>query len=82
MAYHTRFPELDYDHFPGKAMEPSRVNAGTSRSERVYRPVPNQPAGEWRFIHTETGAQVGPYYTSKAELLADLERYAQAFGCK
>ena len=30
----------------------------------------------WRFLDSTTGAAVGPTYASKAELLADLERYA------
>ncbi len=32
--------------------------------------------GLWRFVCTETGQSVGPQYASKAELLADLTRYA------
>lgn len=31
----------------------------------------------WRIIDTETGSAVGPQYRTKAELLADLERYAR-----
>lgn len=34
----------------------------------------------WRFVCIETGSSVGPQYASKAELLADLERYATANG--
>lgn len=33
--------------------------------------------GLWRFVDAETGADVGPQYRTKAELLADLERYAR-----
>lgn len=38
----------------------------------------------WRFydITGDKPAAVGPQYQSKAELLADLERYARGFGCK
>jgi hypothetical protein len=35
----------------------------------------------WRFVTSEDGATVGPPYRSKAELLADLERYAGVYGC-
>jgi len=35
----------------------------------------------WRFIDTTTGANVGPFYRSKAELIADMARYAASFGC-
>lgn len=33
--------------------------------------------GLWRVVDLSTGAHVGPHYRSKAELLADLERYAR-----
>jgi hypothetical protein len=38
----------------------------------------------WRFMDVtgEKPAHVGPYYTTKTELLADLERYAAQFGCE
>lgn len=35
----------------------------------------------WRIVTAEDGAAVGPQYRSKAELLADLERYAGVYGC-
>lgn len=31
----------------------------------------------WRVVCRETGAEVGPLYASRSELLADLERYAR-----
>jgi hypothetical protein len=37
--------------------------------------------GIWRIVDAETGNTVGPVYKTKAELLADLERYAKEFGC-
>lgn len=37
--------------------------------------------GLWRIIALDTGSAVGPHYPSKTELLADLERYAQEYGC-
>ncbi len=37
--------------------------------------------GLWRILTTEDGAAVGPLYRSRAELLADLDRYADAYGC-
>jgi hypothetical protein len=36
---------------------------------------------DWRIVATDGNAAVGPCYKSKAELLADLERYAQEYGC-
>lgn len=33
--------------------------------------------GIWRFIDAETKAVVGPCYSTKSELLADLPRYAR-----
>jgi hypothetical protein len=37
--------------------------------------------GLWRIMSLDTPAAVGPHYASKAELLADLERYATFYGC-
>lgn len=37
--------------------------------------------GLWRFVDVSTGSHVGPHYRTKAELLADLERFAAVFGC-
>lgn len=35
----------------------------------------------WRFVINNSGfAQVGPIYKTKAELLADLPRYAESWG--
>lgn len=52
----------------------------------------NIQRGLWRFValdfagddgwHGGTLACVGPYYHSKAELLADLSRYAAQYGCE
>lgn len=41
----------------------------------------------WRFVDlidggTIFGACTGPHYRTKAELLADLDRYAREFGCE
>lgn len=36
----------------------------------------------WRFIDTSTNRAVGPIYATRAELLADLPRYANQFGCE
>lgn len=33
--------------------------------------------GLWRFVDAATGAHVGPHYPTRAELLADLARYAR-----
>jgi hypothetical protein len=37
--------------------------------------------GIWRIVATDTNAVVGPIYKTKAELLADLARYAKDYGC-
>lgn len=34
----------------------------------------------WRIVMYETGAAVGPQYKTRAELLADLDRFASLFG--
>ncbi len=34
----------------------------------------------WRILDSDTGAAIGPHYRTKAELLADLERYAREYG--
>ena len=36
----------------------------------------------WRIVANDTGNVVGPVYNSKAELLADLSRYAADYGCE
>ena len=38
--------------------------------------------GLWRIIATDTGSAIGPHYAGKAELLADLSRYAKDYGCE
>jgi hypothetical protein len=38
-------------------------------------------AGLWRAIDMKTLEPVGPQYKTKAELMGDLDRYAQDFGC-
>jgi hypothetical protein len=35
----------------------------------------------WRIIATDTQQAIGPFYKTKAELLADLNRYAKEYGC-
>jgi hypothetical protein len=40
--------------------------------------------GLWRVYdveNRESPAAVGPFYVTKAELLADLDRYAHEYGC-
>ena len=39
-----------------------------------------QDTNLWRIIDTDTRAAVGPHYKSRAELFADLDRFARAFG--
>jgi len=41
----------------------------------------DQFGSDWRFIDNSTGCAIGPYYKTKTELLADLERFAVQFGC-
>ncbi len=36
----------------------------------------------WRIVDRSTNRVVGPIYKTKAELLADLDRYAAVFGCE
>lgn len=36
----------------------------------------------WRFVDISTECSIGPYYATKAELLADIERYATVFGAR
>lgn len=79
--FKTRFPELGFCRIEGVATETHVFNAGTSKSRIGRRPIPGQPKGEWRFVDMEAGAVVGAYYTSRKELLADIERYASLFGC-
>ena len=40
----------------------------------------NDGPGLWRFVDTETGATIGPFYRTKAELLGDLHRFAADYG--
>lgn len=42
----------------------------------------NDGPGLWRIYATETEAAIGPFYRTKAELMADLDRYAQVYGCQ
>jgi len=35
----------------------------------------------WRIVDRSTGEAVGPQYRTRAELLADLPRFAEQFGC-
>ena len=43
---------------------------------RFHQPFP----GVWRFVDADD-RDVGPQYATRAELLADLERYAAEYGC-
>ena len=40
--------------------------------------------GLWRIYALDDGREsaVGPFYPTKAELLADLDRYAREYGCQ
>jgi hypothetical protein len=54
------------------------TNRPTRYSELAYaRHAPNL----WRIIAVDTDQAVGPFYVTKAELLADLARYAKDYGC-
>ncbi len=35
----------------------------------------------WRIVSTDDGSTIGPHYRTKGELLADLPRYAEEYGC-
>ncbi len=52
--------------------------SGTRYSELGYCKIER---GLWRIVDTQTQSCVGPHYASKAELLADLARYAHEYGC-
>jgi hypothetical protein len=41
-----------------------------------------QGIGNWRILDASTEKAVGPQYASKAELWADLDRFAEVFGAK
>lgn len=51
----------------------------TRYPELGYR---HQGSGLWRIVDNSSGSEVGPQYRTKAELLADLDRYARYFGCE
>ena len=36
----------------------------------------------WRIVAIDGESAVGPFYRTKAELLADLNRYAAEYGCE
>ena len=36
----------------------------------------------WRFVDVNAVRNVGPHYKSEKELLADMDRFAEVFGCK
>ncbi len=42
----------------------------------------NVDKGRWRIIDRSTGSTVGPHYRTKAELMADVDRFAELFGCR
>lgn len=66
----TRFDELGYFHSTGVQI------GGAGHGRRV---------DNWRFVDlsdSSSVAQIGPEYKSRAELLADLDRYAAEYGCK
>jgi len=40
-----------------------------------------QAPGLWRIVSVETDDTVGPHYHSERELLSDLNRFAESYGC-
>jgi hypothetical protein len=61
---------------PSIEINPIKPRA-TRFPELFYAPIcPNL----WRILDVD-GAAIGPQYRSKAELLADLNRYAADYGC-
>lgn len=56
----------------------TQTNRPTRFLELAYA---NHGRGLWRIIATDTGQAIGPHYATKAELLADLNRYATEYGC-
>lgn len=37
---------------------------------------------DWRLVDNSTGSTVGPIYSTLAELMGELSRYAEFFGCE
>jgi hypothetical protein len=54
------------------------TNRPTRYPELAYA---KHAANLWRIVAADTGAAIGPHYATKAELLADLARYAEDYGC-
>lgn len=52
--------------------------ATTRFAELNYR---NVDRGLWRIVDVSTGSDIGPHYRTREELLSDLERFADLFGC-
>ena len=58
---------------------PPKLRATRFYDTLAYREV---APGLWRIYDiTDRPAAVGPHYRTKSELLADLERFAEVFGC-
>jgi hypothetical protein len=60
-------------------MSKHMTNRPTRFAELAYT---QHAPGLWRIIATDTDQAVGPFYVTKAELLADLARYAKDYGCE
>jgi len=70
-------------------LAPCGAEGGGEAVNSTIRPTRYQELGYrndgqdlWRIYSTDDERAVGPYYASKAELLADLERYAREYGCE
>lgn len=67
-------------HNAGGRTDTMQTIRPTRYLELGYR---NDGRGLWRIYALDgTPAAVGPHYASKAELLADLNRYAKEYGCE
>jgi hypothetical protein len=67
-------------HGCGMSARTRGLNASTYRPTRFAGlGYEKHGHGLWRMIDTSTGNAVGYHYETKAELLADLERYARKF---
>ena len=61
---------------------PTIINPVTTRPTRFAElGYAHISPGYWRIYDLSTDSPIGPHYATKAELLADLGRFADQFGC-
>jgi hypothetical protein len=83
---HSRLPEHPEEamhRIIGDALARARADAyveGPLKTTEYPALAYRQAGDRWRLYELATGRLEGPFYRSEAELLADLDRYAEAFG--